>query len=147
MGRSAPSIKTSEASLEKWCKGRAMTVGAVLLKWVSPGQAGVSDRILIIPGGVVAFIEFKSPTKPRKPSIRQQQVLLSLEERGCNVEVIATRGQFMELLRELCDVDVLAAANRERIAARQQHELELRRRREEREAKARGAFTNRPETG
>lgn len=31
------------------------------LKWVSPGAAGVPDRIVLMPGGRVYFVELKRP--------------------------------------------------------------------------------------
>lgn len=31
------------------------------LKWVCPGWAGVPDRIILLPGGRVAFVETKRP--------------------------------------------------------------------------------------
>lgn len=34
-------------------------LGGVCLKWVSPGRVGVPDRIVLLPHGVVAFVEVK----------------------------------------------------------------------------------------
>lgn len=33
--------------------------GGMCLKWVCPGRAGVPDRILLLPGGRVMFVELK----------------------------------------------------------------------------------------
>ena len=33
--------------------------GGLCLKWVCPGWAGVPDRILLIPGGRIIFVELK----------------------------------------------------------------------------------------
>ena len=49
-----------EADLEAWCRMRALQNGGYLLKWTSPGNRGVPDRILLMPR-FIAFIEFKSP--------------------------------------------------------------------------------------
>jgi len=49
-----------EADLEKWCREQTIKAGGYLLKWVSPGNRGVPDRILLMPN-YVAFIEFKAP--------------------------------------------------------------------------------------
>ena len=35
--------------------------GGLCLKWVCPGWAGVPDRIILLPGGVVMFVELKRP--------------------------------------------------------------------------------------
>ena len=34
-------------------------LGGRAYKWVSPGNAGVPDRIVILPGGVIHFVEIK----------------------------------------------------------------------------------------
>lgn len=35
--------------------------GGMCLKWVCPGWAGVPDRIILLPGGVIMFVELKRP--------------------------------------------------------------------------------------
>ena len=35
--------------------------GGVCLKWVCPGWSGVPDRILLLPGGRIIFVELKRP--------------------------------------------------------------------------------------
>lgn len=35
--------------------------GGLCLKWVCPGWAGVPDRIILLPGGRVYFVETKRP--------------------------------------------------------------------------------------
>lgn len=35
--------------------------GGLCLKWVCPGWAGVPDRICLLPGGHIIFIELKRP--------------------------------------------------------------------------------------
>ena len=40
--------------------------GGLCPKWVSPGLDGVPDRIILLPGGRIAFAELKAPgMKPR----------------------------------------------------------------------------------
>lgn len=50
-----------ESKLELRCREYAEYRGGELLKWVSPGNTGVQDRILLLPRGFIAFIEFKAP--------------------------------------------------------------------------------------
>lgn len=35
--------------------------GGLCLKWVCPGWAGVPDRIILLPGGKIVFVELKRP--------------------------------------------------------------------------------------
>lgn len=35
--------------------------GGLCLKWVSPGRAGVPDRIILLPGRRILFVELKRP--------------------------------------------------------------------------------------
>ena len=46
--------------------------GAKCLKFVSPGYSGVPDRIILLPGGKVVFVELKAPKK--KERARQEYV-------------------------------------------------------------------------
>lgn len=36
-------------------------LGGTTFKFISPGRAGVPDRIVILPGGIVQFVELKAP--------------------------------------------------------------------------------------
>lgn len=37
------------------------------MKFTSPGCAGVPDRIILLPGGTMAFVELKAPGKKERP--------------------------------------------------------------------------------
>ena len=60
--------------------------GGLCLKWVSPGCTGVPDRIVILPGNRIYFIELKKPGK--KSSARQELMQAELKARGCEVQVV-----------------------------------------------------------
>ena len=45
-------------------------MGGIAPKFVSPGWAGAPDRLVLLPGGHLAFVEVKAPGK----SLRQLQV-------------------------------------------------------------------------
>lgn len=49
--------KTVEAALRKAVEDE----GGLCLKWVCPGHTGVPDRMILFPGGVIAFVELKRP--------------------------------------------------------------------------------------
>ena len=54
--------------------------GGLCLKWVCPGWAGVPDRILLLPGGRVCFVETKRPKGGRLSALQKwwQKRLTSL---------------------------------------------------------------------
>ena len=41
--------------------------GGLAVKFVSPGFDGVPDRLVLFPGGKVAFVELKAPGKKMRP--------------------------------------------------------------------------------
>ena len=49
-----------ERDIERYLVRRTIEHGGVAYKWVSPGRAGVADRIVLLPGGVVWFVEVKT---------------------------------------------------------------------------------------
>lgn len=55
--------KKSESAIEGRLRDRVKLLGGRCLKFVSPGQNGVPDRIILLPGGRVVFAELKAPGK------------------------------------------------------------------------------------
>ena len=50
-----------EKEIEQKLKKMVESHGGLCLKWVCPGWAGVPDRIVLLPGGRVVFVELKRP--------------------------------------------------------------------------------------
>lgn len=50
-----------ERDIEKKLRRMVERRGGLCLKWVCPGWSGVPDRILLLPGGRVIFVETKRP--------------------------------------------------------------------------------------
>lgn len=74
-------------------------MGGLCLKWVSPGFSGVPDRIIILPGGRILFVEVKRPGgKPRPRQIRVQEQLRDL---GCEVITVDDVEDLKEILNEI----------------------------------------------
>ena len=78
-----------EKDIEKYLRKSINRAGGECLKWVSPGTAGVPDRIVICPDGRIAFVELKRPFE--KPRPVQRVVLRRLYHLGCRVVVIDKR--------------------------------------------------------
>ena len=57
--------KKIESSIESKLKKEVEKAvpGARCMKWVCPGYTGVPDRIILLPGGKIAFVETKAPGK------------------------------------------------------------------------------------
>lgn len=74
-----------EREIEAWIKGEIEKLGGLWLKFVSPGNDGVPDRVAIFPDGRTVFVELKTAhgklSEVQKYQIRQflqrhQQVCL-----------------------------------------------------------------------
>ena len=61
--------------------------GGLCLKWTCPGWAGVPDRIVLLPGGVLIFVELKRPKGGRLGAL-QKWWKKNLIDRGFQVWVI-----------------------------------------------------------
>ena len=49
-----------EKDIERYLATRITALGGKAYKWVSPAHIGVADRIVVLPGGVVWFVEVKT---------------------------------------------------------------------------------------
>ena len=56
-----------EKEIEKKLKARLEKSGCLVLKFVSPGNAGVPDRLIITPSGRMCFVELKRPGGKLRP--------------------------------------------------------------------------------
>lgn len=68
-------------------------------KWVSPGLAGVPDRIILMPGGRVAFAELKAPGKNPRPLQLTRKA--QLERLGFRAFIIDNAEQIGGMLDEV----------------------------------------------
>ena len=67
--------KTVESKVVKAVK----SMGGLAPKFTSPGLDGVPDRLVLLPGGKMAFIELKAPDKNLRPlQVRRKRQLESL---------------------------------------------------------------------
>ena len=70
------------------------------MKFVSPNLNGVPDRLLLFPGGKLAFAEVKAPGE--KPRPLQVHRIARLRELGFRVYVIDGVEQIGGVIREIC---------------------------------------------
>lgn len=88
--------KELEAKLVKAIKAR----GGYCLKWTSPGTTGLPDRIILLPGGRVAFAELKRPKGSRVGPL-QKWWKSTLQRLGFRVYTIFTEDDLTAVLTEL----------------------------------------------
>ena len=68
-----------EREIEKKLVDAVKTQGGVCWKFVSPGTAGVPDRIILMPMGRIAFVEVKTTgERPRKLQLARHRLLRRL---------------------------------------------------------------------
>lgn len=90
-----------ESELErKFCRF-VKSEGGRAYKWVSPGETGVPDRICILPGGLVIFVELKRPGRKDGRSPRQKKVFSILEKLGCHIWLINDLDDFKQRVSKL----------------------------------------------
>ena len=78
--------KDSEKYLERKLCAEVKAMGGIAYKFVSPGRRGVPDRMCVLPGGRVVFVELKSYGK--KPTPLQEIEIGRLKDLGFEVFVI-----------------------------------------------------------
>lgn len=56
-----------EKAIERRLTVEAKKHGGLAMKFVSPGYDGVPDRIVLLPGGKMGFVELKAPGRKLRP--------------------------------------------------------------------------------
>lgn len=91
--------KTLEQKLVKAVKA----AGGMAPKLISPGLAGMPDRLVLLPRGKMAFVEVKRPgMKPRPIQIKRHKMLRQL---GFKVYVLDDKRQIQQIVSELMGGD------------------------------------------
>lgn len=86
-----------EKQLEQKLVKAVKNVGGLALKFASPGYDGVPDRLLLFPGGKMAFVEVKAPgAKPRALQLKRHKMLRRL---GFKVYVLDDVVQIEQILK------------------------------------------------
>lgn len=88
-----------EKQIEQKLTLMVKAAGGIAPKFVSPGFAGMPDRLVLLPNGVFAFAELKAPgKKPRALQLARHEMLRRL---GFKVYVIDGTEQIGEMIDEL----------------------------------------------
>lgn len=88
-----------EKDIEDWMTRQVTRLGGLSLKFVSPGNPGVPDRIYIFPGGKVYFVELKKELgKLSEIQKWQRERFLSM---GCRFYVVKGMESARKFIKEL----------------------------------------------
>lgn len=89
-----------EKDIEAYLVRRVKELGGVAFKFVSPGHAGVPDRLVCLPGGLAWFVELKAPGKKLRPlqeaehrRLHKLGFLVSVIDRRVDVDLLADQMQ------------------------------------------------------
>lgn len=76
----------TEKDIERFLVNGVKKLGGVAYKFVSPGNAGVPDRLIVMPGGRVYFVELKTDTG--QATTLQKRQMERLRRMGCDVNLV-----------------------------------------------------------
>ena len=89
--------KLSEKSVESYLRIKVRQMGGKAYKFVSPGNAGVPDRLVVIPGCEMFFVELKATGGKTTPL--QSQKIAELERLGQMVFIVDSKEGVDEILQ------------------------------------------------
>lgn len=94
-------MKKSEREIEAYLVKCVKNKNGLCMKWTSPGNAGVPDRIVIVSGGKVYFVELKAEGKKENLSALQRNFMHKLKNLNCDVRVIASFQEVDDFVKEV----------------------------------------------
>lgn len=87
-----------ESKIEAWLNEQVRKIGGKSYKFVSPGNPGVPDRIYLLPGGKIYFVELKRIIgKLSNVQVWQRE---QFQFMGTDVRIIYGMEQAKELVKE-----------------------------------------------
>ena len=89
----------SEKLLERKCCEAVRSAGGQALKLLAVNFTGLPDRLMLLPGGLAVFVEFKSTGEGLRD--RQKLVRGIIEKLGFRYEVIDTKDLLTKFISEL----------------------------------------------
>lgn len=93
----------AEKDIEQYLRKKIKAAGGIAYKFTSPGNAGVPDRLVLLPGSWCVFVELKAPGK--KPTTLQERQQERIRQLGFYVKVIDSKekvDEFIGNIRLIC---------------------------------------------
>lgn len=90
-------LMTPEGKIQKYAKERFEAIGGLVRKLSYENRVGAPDLLVILPGGIVWFVEVKKDenTKPDPHQLREHE---RMRKRGANVFVVGSYKQVDDLI-------------------------------------------------
>lgn len=88
-----------EKEVEKYLVREVKKIGGISFKFISPGNAGVPDRIVILPTGKVVFVELK--TDRGKLTKLQEVQIKKISDLGADTRVLRGIEGVKEFINEI----------------------------------------------
>ena len=89
----------NEKLIEKKLREEVKNLGGMALKFSSAYHRGMPDRIVLLPGGLISFVELKSTGK--KPTKLQGKAIGELKSLGFRTLVIDSKESLESFLKEV----------------------------------------------
>ncbi len=93
-----------ESDIERRFKKAVERQGGKTLKFVSPGTAGVPDRLVLLPGGRALFAELKAPGRKMRPLQRKR--CKQLQDLGFQVYEVDSVASIRRFVTEVFNSEV-----------------------------------------
>ncbi len=88
-----------EKEIEQSLRKAVLKRGGLCLKFISPGWSGAPDRLVLLPGGRMGFVELKAPGKrPRPLQAARMRILRRL---GFYAGALDDRNRIEEILNDI----------------------------------------------
>jgi len=99
-------MKKSESEIEAYLVKCIKNKNGLCMKWTSPGNAGVPDRIVIVPGGDIYFVELKADSQSQQTYALKKLKTHQLKNLNCDARVIASFKEVDKFIEEVMHDEV-----------------------------------------
>lgn len=89
----------TEKDIEEYLRLGVKKLGGTAFKFKSPGNAGVPDRLIVMPGNRIYFVELKRPGGKTRPL--QNRQISRLKDLGCRVLVVDSKESAERFLNDI----------------------------------------------
>lgn len=89
----------TEKDIEEYLRLGVKKLGGVAFKFTSPGNSGVPDRLIVMPGNRIYFVELKRPGGKTSPL--QNRQISRLKDLGCRVLVVDSKESAERFLNDI----------------------------------------------